>query len=48
MTRLAPGLYKVSVEKPGFKKQVVQDVKIIGEQVSSVNVTVEVGQAAES
>jgi hypothetical protein len=48
VTRLAPGLYKVSVEKTGFKKQVVQDVNIIGEQVSSVNVTVEVGQVAES
>lgn len=43
VTRLASGLCKVSVERPGFKKHVVQDVNIIGEQVSSVNVTVKVG-----
>jgi Carboxypeptidase regulatory-like domain/TonB dependent receptor len=48
VTRLAPGLYRISTEKAGFKTKVVENVNIIGDQVTSVNVTLEVGQVTES
>ncbi len=46
--RLAPGLYTVTVEKAGFKKKVIDDVKVIAEQANAVNVTLDVGQVTES
>jgi hypothetical protein len=48
INRLAPGLYTVTVEKAGFKKQTVNDVSISAEQPNSVNVTLQVGEVAES
>jgi hypothetical protein len=48
VNRLAPGLYTVTAEKEGFKKKVLDKVNIIGDQVSSVNVSLEVGQVTES
>jgi hypothetical protein len=48
VNRLAPGQYTISVEKAGFKKQVLDDIRIIPEQVNSINVTLEVGLVTES
>src|ERR1700740_1390969 len=48
VNRLAPGLYTISVEKGGFKKESLESVNIIGDQVTSVNVTLQLGQVAES
>jgi hypothetical protein len=48
VTRLAPGLYRISAEKAGFKIKVVENVNIIGDQVTAVNVALEVGQVTES
>ena len=48
VNRLAPGLYTIVVEKGGFQKKVLDDVNILAEQVSSVNVALEVGQVSQS
>lgn len=48
VTRLAPGLYTITAEKAGFKKQVLDDIQIIPEQVNSFNITLSVGQVTES
>jgi len=48
VNRLAPGLYDVLVEKAGFRKQVVADVNVAAEQMTSLNVTLEVGKVTES
>ncbi|MDQ2950552.1 MAG: TonB-dependent receptor, partial [Acidobacteriota bacterium] len=45
---LAPGTYKVSVEKPGFTKKLLNDVRVDAEQVRSLNVQLEVGLVTES
>ncbi len=45
---LAPGHYSLTVEKEGFKKQLLNDVLVTGEQVQGVNVQLEVGQVSES
>ncbi|MGH9682977.1 MAG: carboxypeptidase regulatory-like domain-containing protein [Candidatus Acidiferrales bacterium] len=45
---LAPGRYTIVVEKQGFKKKVLDDVIVAGEQVQAVNVTLEVGAATQS
>src|SRR5690242_18410306 len=36
LTSLAPGHYSLTVEKTGFKKQVLEDVVVNAEQVQSV------------
>jgi uncharacterized surface anchored protein len=36
---LAPGLYTISVEKTGFKKNVLNDYQVIAEQVNAASVT---------
>ncbi len=46
--RLAPGVYKITVEKTGFKQAVLDDVQVVGEQVNPANVTLEVGAVAET
>ena len=46
--RLAPGLYRITVEKAGFKTKVVENVNVIGDQMAAGNVTLEVGQVTES
>lgn len=48
VTRLAPGLYKVTVEKAGFKIKVLDDVQLTPEQTNSLNISLEVGAVTES
>ena len=45
---LAPGLYTLAVEKQGFKKKVLEEVKITADQVQGVSVQLGVGQSAET
>lgn len=45
---LAPGGYNLSVEKAGFKKKILSDVRVDAEQTRSLNVQLDVGQIAES
>lgn len=45
---LGAGVYTVTVEAKGFKKSVVQDVKLDAGVPATVNVTLEVGAATES
>jgi len=47
-TSLAPGHYSLTVEKTGFKKQVLEDVIVNAEQTQSVNVTLQIGEVNES
>ncbi len=42
---LAPRPYTLEVELAGFKKAVLQDVRIRGEQANTLDVTLEVGGA---
>ena len=44
----APGLYKVTVEKDGFKQAVLDNVQVAGEQMNPANVILDVGAIAES
>ncbi len=46
--RLAPGPYSVTIEKAGFKKFVLDNVPISGDQVNPVNATMDVGAVTES
>jgi hypothetical protein len=48
VNRLAPGLYRITTEKRGFKTNVLENVNVIGDQMTSANVTLEVGQVTES
>ena len=48
VTRLAPGLYTVTVEKAGFKKKVLDDFQIKPEQTNSLDISLEIGQVSES
>lgn len=48
VNRLAPGLYTIVVESPGFQKKVLDSVNIIGEQTNSLNVTLDVGAVTQS
>ena len=48
VNRLAPGLYSIVVESPGFQKKVIDSVNIIGEQTNSLNVTLDVGAVTQS
>ncbi len=48
VTRLAPGLYKVTAEKAGFKTKVVDNVQLTPERTNSLNVNLEVGEVTES
>ena len=45
---LPPGRYRIDVEKPGFKKQTVQDFQLAAERTQAVNVTLEVGEVTQS
>lgn len=45
---LGAGVYTVTVEAPGFKKAVIQDVQIQAATPATANVTLEVGAASES
>lgn len=44
---LAPGNYKVSVEKEGFKKKVLNDVKINAEQLNGIDIILDAGVISE-
>lgn len=45
---LAPGLYTITVEKEGFKKKSVQDVKVEAETLKGVDVLLEAGVISET
>src|SRR5580658_9458640 len=45
---LPPGTYTVSGEKKGFKKHVLENVSIAGEQIQALNVTLELGEVTSS
>lgn len=45
---LGAGVYTVTVEAPGFKKAVIQDVQILAATPATANVTLEVGATSES
>jgi Carboxypeptidase regulatory-like domain len=45
---LAPGNYKITVEKAGFKKKNVEKITINAEQLQGYNVTLEAGGISES
>lgn len=47
-TALQPGAYTVSVESAGFKRTVAPDVKVEVSKEAQVNVTLEIGGAAET
>lgn len=39
VTRLTPGLYTVTVEKPGFKQGVLDNVQVVADQMNPANLT---------
>jgi len=45
---LSPGLYSVTVEQPGFKKRIVDDVKVEAESVKGQDVVLEAGVISET
>ncbi len=47
-TNLAPGLYTVTVEQQGFKKRVVNDIKVDAEALKGQDVTLEAGVISET
>jgi hypothetical protein len=46
--RLLPGSYTLTVEAPGFKKKVLENVTVIAEEVQGINVQLEAGQVTET
>lgn len=44
---LAPGRYRITVEKQGFKKRTVEDLQVVAEQPNSMNITLEIGTVSE-
>lgn len=46
LTGLVPGLYTVTIAKPGFKKFSVQRVQVLGETSATVNATLQVGSTS--
>src|SRR5258708_21646609 len=44
---LAPGLYSITAETPGFRKEVVKSVSVLVDQIVSVDIKLEVGQITE-
>jgi hypothetical protein len=47
-SNLAPGLYTLSIEQQGFKRRVVDNVKVDAEAVSGQDVTLEAGGISET
>ena len=47
-TNLAPGLYSITVEQQGFKKRVVNDVKVDAEALKGQDVILEAGVISET
>ena len=48
MSDLPPGVYDVSAERPGFKKVILNDVRLFVGQTATVDLQLEVGQVTES
>ena len=48
LSGLAPGAYKVSIEKSGFTKKILNDVRVDAEQMRSLNVQLDTGLVTES
>ncbi len=46
-SNLAPGLYSVAVEKEGFKRRIVDDVKVDAESIKGQDVSLEAGVISE-
>lgn len=46
-SNLAPGLYSVSVEKDGFKKRVIDDLKVDAESIKGQDISLEAGVISE-
>src|SRR3569833_1421949 len=46
--QLAPSTYKLEVTRDGFKKKVLDGVRVIAEQANSLNVVLETGGASET
>jgi len=44
---LAPGLYSITAETPGFRKELVKSVSVLVDQIVSVDIKLEVGQITE-
>ena len=47
-TAVLPGIYTVRTEQNGFKKASIQNVKVIIDQLATVNVTLQVGTVSQS
>src|SRR3954471_23972216 len=47
-TGLAPGLYSISVEQQGFKRRLVDDVKVDAEAIKGQDVVLEAGGISET
>lgn len=47
-TAVLPGIYTVSVEQKGFKESSLRNVKVIIDQLATVNVTLQVGAVSQS
>ena len=47
-TGLAPGLYSITVEQQGFKKRLVDDVKVDAEAIKGQDITLEAGGISET
>jgi Carboxypeptidase regulatory-like domain/TonB dependent receptor len=45
---LPPARFTITVESPGFEKQVVNEVQIIPEQANALNIKLQLGQAAQT
>lgn len=45
---LPPSHFSLDVEAPGFKKKVLNDIRLTPEQANSVNVSLELGQSAQT
>src|ERR1039457_3117535 len=45
---LPPSNYSLTAEKAGFKKKVLDQVNLAGEQTQSVDITMDIGDAAQS
>jgi len=46
--QLAPGVYKVTVKKSGFKTSTIAEIKLDVQQIRAVDVTLDVGQMTET
>lgn len=48
ITGLAPGTYRLTVEKPGFAKKVLEEVVVRSEQMRGLNVELAVGEVTQA